>query len=99
LLIEVEKFPLKEPFQITGYTMTVTDVVTVTLETEGRSGWAEATGIYYRNNDDVPAIVKQIEAVRPAIEAGVDRESLQRLLPAGEPATLWTAHFGTLRRN
>ena len=35
LHIDVERFPLKEPFRITGHTMVHTDVVKVTLERDG----------------------------------------------------------------
>jgi L-alanine-DL-glutamate epimerase-like enolase superfamily enzyme len=83
LRVAIEKFPLKEPFHITGHTMVDTDVVTVELEKDGFVGRGEASGVYYRKNDDVPGNVKQIEAVRARIEAGTDREALRRLLPIG----------------
>lgn len=81
--VETEKFPLREPFHITGYTLVEVTAVTVTLGSHGHMGRGEASGVYYRKNDDVPGMVKQIEAVRAQIEGGIDRESLQRLLPAG----------------
>ena len=83
LRVAVEKFPLKEPFHITGYTMVDTEVVTVELEQDGHVGRGEASGVYYRKFDDAASNMKQIEAVRPRIEIGLDRESLQNLLPAG----------------
>lgn len=83
LRVAIEKFPLKEPFHITGHTMVDTDVVTVELEKDGHIGRGEASGVYYRKDDNVPGNVKQIEAVRARIEAGIDRETLQRLLPTG----------------
>lgn len=83
LQVAVEKFPLKQPFHITGHTMVDTAVVTVTLQRGGHRGRGEASGVYYRPGDDVPGIVKQIEAVRGRIEAGITRESLQSLLPTG----------------
>jgi L-Ala-D/L-Glu epimerase len=83
LRVAVEKFPLKEPFHITGYTMVDAEVVTVELEQDGHVGRGEASGVYYRKFDDAPSNMKQIEAVRPRIEIGLDRESLQHLLPAG----------------
>ena len=83
LSVAIEKFPLKEPFHITGYTMVDTDVVTVTLTKDGQTGRGEASGVYYREHDDPPGIVAQLETVRARIEAGIDRESLQRLLPTG----------------
>ena len=83
LRVAIEKFPLKEPFHITGHTMVDTDVVTVELEKDGFVGRGEASGVYYRKNDDVPGNVRQIEAARAHIEAGIDREALRRLLPIG----------------
>lgn len=82
LKVEVEKWPLKAPFRITGYTFNALDVVAVTLEQAGHIGRGEAAGVYYLN-DDVQHIVQQVESVRPHMEAGVNRAALQRLLPAG----------------
>jgi L-alanine-DL-glutamate epimerase-like enolase superfamily enzyme len=83
LHVEIEKFALKEPFHITGHSMVDTDVVTVTLEKDGHVGRGEASGVYYRTDDDAGGVLKQIEAVRARIEAGINGESLQRLLPTG----------------
>jgi L-Ala-D/L-Glu epimerase len=83
LHVAVEKYPLKEPFRITGHTMVDSEVVTVTLQQGGHGGRGEASGVYYRQGDDLPGIVRQIEAVRTQIEAGINRESLQKLLPTG----------------
>jgi L-alanine-DL-glutamate epimerase-like enolase superfamily enzyme len=82
LRIEVEQWMLREPFRITGHTVTNVAIVLVTLKQDGCVGRGEAAGVYYRN-DDVPRIVAQLERVRPSIESGIDRESLQRLLPPG----------------
>lgn len=82
LRVEVEKWPLKTPFRITGHTWADLSVVVVTLERRGCVGRGEAAGVYYLN-DDAASMVKRIEAVRGAIEAGIDRELLQELLPAG----------------
>lgn len=81
--VEVEKYLLKEPFHITGYTMEYAEVVTVTLRRNGHEGRGEASGVYYREGDDIPGVVRQIEAVRPQVEAGVTRQVLQELLPKG----------------
>jgi L-alanine-DL-glutamate epimerase-like enolase superfamily enzyme len=82
LRVEIEKWPLKAPFRITGHTFVDLDVVVVSLEQDGMVGRGEAAGVYYLN-DHAPGMARQIEAVRASIEADVDRESLQRLLPAG----------------
>lgn len=83
LQVAVEKFPLKEPFHITGHTMVATEVVTVTLQRGGYRGRGEASGVYYRQGDDVQSVLKQIEAVRARIESGITRQSLQSLLSTG----------------
>lgn len=83
LRVSVEKFPLKEPFHITGYTMVDAEVLRVELEQDGLLGRGEASGVYYRRDDDAQANARRIESLRARIEAGIDRETLQRLLPTG----------------
>jgi L-Ala-D/L-Glu epimerase len=80
--VRVEKWPLRAPFRITGHTFHDLEVVVVTLEQDGLTGRGEAAGVYYRN-DGVDHMRQQIESVRTAIEGGLDREALQRALPAG----------------
>jgi L-Ala-D/L-Glu epimerase len=82
LSVAVEKWPLKAPFRITGHTFTELDVVVVSVERNGHIGRGEAAGVYYLD-DTVPGIVRRIEAARAAVEAGIDRDSLRRVLPAG----------------
>lgn len=78
----LETWPLKAPLRITGYTFREIETVFVCVREGELSGRGEATGVYY--HDDRPAaIVTQIEAVRPRIEAGIDRQALQELLPPG----------------
>ncbi len=80
--VEVEKWPLKAPFHITRRTMVDVDVIVVTLEQGGLLGRGEAAGVHYLH-DDVSAMCERIGAIRKRLEGGIDRESLQRLLPAG----------------
>jgi L-alanine-DL-glutamate epimerase-like enolase superfamily enzyme len=82
LQVDVEKWPLKAPFRITGYTFTEVDVVVATISSRGHAGRGEAAGVYYRG-EKAASMVAQIEAVRTEIEAGVDRETLRHLMPAG----------------
>lgn len=82
LQIAVEKWPLKAPFRITGYTFVEVDVVIATISSGGHSGRGEAAGVYYRK-ENAASMVAQIEAARADIEAGIDRETLRRVLPAG----------------
>ncbi len=78
----IEQWRLAAPFRISGYTFEVMDVVAVSLTANGHVGRGEATGVYYRN-DKATSIIQQIEALRPRIEAGISRDSLQGLLPPG----------------
>ncbi len=82
LRVAIENFPLREPFSITGSTMFDTDVVVVTLSKDGHTGQGEASGVDYLG-EDAPGMARQIEAVRASIAQGLDRDSLQRLLPVG----------------
>jgi L-alanine-DL-glutamate epimerase-like enolase superfamily enzyme len=82
LQVSVEKWPLKAPFRITGYTFVAVDVVVATISCGGQVGRGEAAGVYYRG-ETAASMTTQIEAVRSDIEAGIDREALRRLLPAG----------------
>jgi len=83
LTVTTGRYPLKAPFNITGHRMTDTDVVLVTLQSDRHLGRGEATGVFYLENNDPPCLVRQIESVRPRVEAGIDRQDLQGLLPPG----------------
>ena len=82
LRVDVEQWPLRVPFRITGQTIVALDVVVVTLARNGLTGRGEAAGVDYRG-DDIPAMRAQLEAARSAIEAGLTRHDLPRLLGAG----------------
>jgi L-alanine-DL-glutamate epimerase-like enolase superfamily enzyme len=82
LSVARERIPLSEPFKITGYTFTDVAVVVARVGDRGAQGEGEAAGVYYL--DDGPdRMCAAIEHVRHDIEAGIDRESLRRLLPPG----------------
>jgi L-alanine-DL-glutamate epimerase-like enolase superfamily enzyme len=82
LRIELEDWQLKAPFRITGHVFTSTPVVVARIAEGPHEGRGEAAGVYYRN-DTPAAAAAQLEAVRGAVEAGLDRAALQTLLPAG----------------
>jgi L-alanine-DL-glutamate epimerase-like enolase superfamily enzyme len=82
LTVAVEKLKLAAPFRISGYVFEETDALVVTLDDGVHRGRGEASGVYYLG-DDAANMVAQIHARRAAIEAGVDRAGLQRLLPPG----------------
>jgi L-Ala-D/L-Glu epimerase len=80
--VAVEKLPFAAPFRIAGYVFEHMDAVVVTLEDGTHRGRGEAEGVFYLH-DDAPQMLAALEACRPAVEAGIDREALQRLLPPG----------------
>jgi len=79
---KIEQWPLTAPFRLAGYTFNAIEVLVVGLEKNGNIGWGEAVGVYYLNDTSV-SMLKQIEPLRPMIEAGISRNSLQELLPPG----------------
>ena len=82
LTVQLEQWPLKVPFRITGYTWEKLDIVVVTLECHGKVGRGEAAGVYYKKDFPTDS-VSRIEAIRTKIEAGTTREALRELLPPG----------------
>jgi L-alanine-DL-glutamate epimerase-like enolase superfamily enzyme len=82
LHVERELIPFSEPFTITGYTFTDMTVVVARIVDGSAIGTGEAAGVYYLG-DDAERMCAAIESVRHEVEAGVDRESLRRLLPPG----------------
>jgi len=82
LQANIEKWPTKQPFHITGYTFTAFEAVVVSLRYGDLIGRGEGLGVYYRN-DTPTSMLAQIEALRPRIEAGLTRQELEHVLPAG----------------
>jgi L-alanine-DL-glutamate epimerase-like enolase superfamily enzyme len=82
LNVEVEKLRLSAPFRISGFVFEEQEVVVVTLDDGEHRGRGEASGVYYLG-DTAKTMVAGIEAARAAIERGIDRAALQKLMPAG----------------
>jgi L-alanine-DL-glutamate epimerase-like enolase superfamily enzyme len=61
---------------------TEADVVTVTISEGDAIGFGEGVP-YARYGESIESALAQIEAVRPELEAGADREMLLSMLPAG----------------
>ena len=78
----VEELSLKAPIRISGYVFTAVPVMVARLFDGASEGRGEAAGVYYLN-DDPPRMLREIEAVRDAVEGGAGREALRRLLPPG----------------
>lgn len=78
-----KRWAIEAPFHITGYTFTAFDALIVELvDEQGRVGRGEAQGVYY-HQDTSATMLAQVEAMRARIEAGITREELLALLPAG----------------
>jgi L-Ala-D/L-Glu epimerase len=82
LTTETVSLRLAKPFRIAGYVFDVAEVLVVTLDDGTHRGCGEGAGAYYLG-DDVPRMLADIEAARPAIEADPTREALRGLMPAG----------------
>jgi L-alanine-DL-glutamate epimerase-like enolase superfamily enzyme len=79
----VVRWDLIEPFIIANQAYDYLDTMEVVLtDMQGNRGRGETCGVDY-HAETVASIAAQIEACRGQIEAGIDREELQQLLPAG----------------
>src|SRR3546814_421395 len=79
---KIEHFPVAGVFNIARGAKRHVDVVTVTISEDGHIGRGEATAIYY-HHETAASVEAQVESIRAAIERGVTRSDLQRLLPRG----------------
>lgn len=80
--VEKRSIPLERPFVITGHTFINLDAVIVTIEQDGFRGQGEGDGVYYLGETQ-DSMFDQLESIRVAVEAGVTRQELAELLPAG----------------
>ena len=82
LRIAKESWPLAGRFAISRGSRTSSETVLVEIGQAGRIGRGECSP-YPRYGESVDGVMAAIEALRGRIEAGLGREELQRLLPAG----------------
>jgi L-alanine-DL-glutamate epimerase-like enolase superfamily enzyme len=82
LTARIERWPLARPFVISRGTKTEAEVVVAEIADAPHRGRGEAVP-YAHYGESAESVLAQIEAARPAVEAGADREALQPLLPAG----------------
>ncbi|MEM8918163.1 MAG: N-acetyl-D-Glu racemase DgcA [Pseudomonadota bacterium] len=80
--VDIEKWPLKSPFVIAHGSRTETETVTMTLRDGQMRGRGEAVASP-RYGQTSRSVVAEIEAIRDLLENGLDREQLQRQMPAG----------------
>ena len=83
LKLEQLEWILREPFVIARGSQDTQPTILVTIvDEDGHSGRGEACGVDY-DGETVATMSAQVETLRPAIEAGLSREALQKALPAG----------------
>jgi L-alanine-DL-glutamate epimerase-like enolase superfamily enzyme len=100
--IQEEVWPLKGTFRIARGARTKAQVVTVQLEHRGFVGRGECVP-YARYGEQCDSVMAQLEAIRKQVEAGVDIEGCQSLLPAGAArnaldCALWDLKAKTLNQ-
>ena len=88
-----EAWPLHTPFVIARGSRSEAKVVVVELEEDGVKGVGECTP-YPRYGESIASVMAQVMAIGEQLEAGLTREQLQRLLPAGAALT---ARYGICR--
>lgn len=81
-ILRDETFPIAGRFTIARGSKTEARVLYVELEDGGHVGRGESVP-YARYGETLDNCMAQLEAVRPALEAGITLEALQALLPAG----------------
>jgi len=82
LTVSTDRFPIAGKFTIARGSRTEAVVVTATISENGAVGHGECVP-YPRYGETVEGVAAAIEAIRPQIEAGLSREALQDLMPAG----------------
>lgn len=81
--VALERWPLREPFEIAREVIHELPLVVVTLtDVEGHLGRAEAAGVDY-DNETPAGMAVAIQAVAPRLHVELDGVSLGALLPAG----------------
>jgi L-alanine-DL-glutamate epimerase-like enolase superfamily enzyme len=78
--LRLERWPMHAPFRITGHVFTALDCVVVEIGDGGVVGRGEAAGVYYLADTPDKAF-DQVHALIADLENGLDRQTLQSLLP------------------
>jgi len=82
LTIRCETWKLAGTFTISRGSKTEAEVVLVELEEDGKVGRGECVP-YARYKESISGVIEQIEKLRPAIEGGVGRPRLRKLVAHG----------------
>jgi len=82
LTVACERFPIRGSFRISRGAKTEAVVVTAEITEDGVRGRGECVP-YARYGETIEGVIAAIGAHQAAIEAGLSREELNRLMPAG----------------
>jgi L-Ala-D/L-Glu epimerase len=82
LSVRIERWPLAAAFTISRGSKTEAVVVVVELHDSSHRGRGECVP-YARYGETPDGVVAAIEAMRPALQRGLDRDALQNVMPAG----------------
>lgn len=82
MTVAIERFALTKNFVISRGAKSHAEVVTVEISADGHCGHGECVP-YARYGESPDGVVAAITGLRAAVEAGMDRQDLQGLLPAG----------------
>jgi L-alanine-DL-glutamate epimerase-like enolase superfamily enzyme len=80
--VDKESFPIAGTFTISRGSKTEAEVVTCTISEDGHAGRGECVP-YRRYGETLEGVVAAIEAMRSAVEGGVNRDELLAAMPAG----------------
>lgn len=78
----VEEWELARPFRIAGKEWRSIESVVVELTDSNGCGRGEAQGVFYRG-ESIDSMLQQVAAVTDRLRAGISREELLTVLPAG----------------
>src|SRR3989344_2360971 len=95
LSLKVESWPIRGTFSISRGAKTEAQVIVATIRDGREEGRGECLP-YKRYGETVESVQEQIVSVRSAIEGGVDRGELQKLLPAGAARNALDCALGDL---
>ena len=82
LKLRLERWPLKQPFSTSQFSITQSLALMVELRDGGLTGRGECEP-HEHDAGIAQGVLHELESKRALIESGVDREETQRLLPAG----------------
>lgn len=82
LIVRAESWPIAGTFTISRGSKTAADVVVVEIRDGAHLGRGECVP-YPRYDETIAGAIAAIEAIRPELERGLDRASLQTLMKAG----------------